>query len=462
MTHTTNDASPPYPALRNSLRGRLLTPGETGYDEARALWNGLIDKHPDVIVQCAGPADVMTTVEFARAHDRPLSVKGGGHMTTGHAVCDEGIMVDLSPMNGVRVNPTAKTVRAQGGATWDQVNHETLPFHLLPPGIPLDVGVGGFTLGGGMGVVARKHGLAVDSLREVDVVTASGELVTADPEQHPDLFWAVRGGGGNFGVVTSFQFDCFEEPPECLTGQLIYSLDDAAAVLRHVRETMGDLPDALFPVLSLISIPEMPGVPEALVGQPGLFVYVMCVGPPEEVAAPLDAFVAFGDPVLSVTDTVPYSRLYDPFKIPKGQRHHWESAYLDDLSDAFIDDFLEEAVPLPTPTTAVSIYGLGGAIRRVAPDATAYAHRAHPYLFHVTTHWTDPADDARCRTWTRRVHEAVRAHGPGGEYINNQTEHTPGQVRAAFGEHYDRLATIKATWDPENLFRENHNVEPAR
>ena len=403
--NNTPDATSTYRSLRTSLRGRLLTPGETGYDEARALWNGRVDKHPDAIVQCAGTADVMTAVDFARTHDRPLSVKAGGHMTTGHAVCDDGIVVDLSPMNGIRVDPTAQTVRAQGGATWDQVNRETLPFHLLPPGIPLDVGVGGFTLGGGMGVVGRKHGLAVDNLREVDLVTARGDLVTAGPERHPDLFWAVRGGGGNFGVVTSFLFDCVEEPPECLTGQCIYSLDDAAAALRHMREAMGDLPEALFPILSLVSIPEMPGIPEESVGQPGLFVYVMCVGEAEEGADALDAFLHFGSPLVHVTNTVPYASLFDPFKIPNGERHHWESAYLDDLSDEFIDVLLQDAVPLPTPTTAVNIYGLGGAISRVSPDATAYAHRAHPYLCHVSTHWTDPADDARCRTWTRGVHQ---------------------------------------------------------
>jgi len=372
-------------------------------------------------------------------------------MTTGHAVCDDGLVLDLSPMNSVEIQVDERIVRVAGGATWADVNAKALPNGLLPPGIPLDVGVGGFTLGGGLGVTSRVEGLAADNLLEVDVVTAEGDIVTASADENSDLFWALRGGGGGFGIVTSFTFRCREGSRESLIGQAMYPVDAAAGYLRYFREQLDQLPDALYPVVSFITIPDLPGLPDDLPGTPALSVYVMCVGEPAKVEAPLQDFMAFGDPLVALTDVVDYADLFAPFVIPKGERHHWESAYLDELSDELIETLIAEVLPLPTPGTAVNFYGLGGAIDQVAADDTAYAHRGSRFLFHITTHWKDAKDDDANVAWTRDLHAAVRAFGNGGEYLNNQTDTTPERVQAAFGKHHDRLSAIKQTWDPGNV-----------
>jgi FAD/FMN-containing dehydrogenase len=420
------------------------------------VWNGVIDRHPAAILQCVDPQDVVAGVKAARAHDLPLTVKSGGHMTTGHAVCDDGLVLDLSPMNRVEVRSDGRTVKVAGGATWADVNAQALPSGLLPPGIPLDVGVGGFTLGGGLGVTARVEGLAIDNLQAVDLVTADGRLITATEDEHSDLFWALRGGGGGFGIVTSFTFNCRRGGRALLVGQAMYPVDAAGAYLRYFREQMAQLPDALYPVVSFITIPDLPGLPENLPGTPALSVYVMGVGDPADVAATLQDFMAFGDPLLASTDVVDYADLFAPFVIPKGERHHWESVFLNKLSDELIDTLLAEVLPLPTPGTAVNFYGLGGAIDEVGADETAYAHRGSRLLFHITTHWTEASDDEANVAWTRDLHSIVRPFGNGGEYLNNQTDNTPERVRAAFGKHYDRLIRIKQTWDPEDVFRSPH------
>ncbi len=448
------------PTLRQKISGRILTAGEDDYDRARTVWNGTIDRHPAAIVRCQQTEDVRKAVKVAREHDLPLSVKCGGHMTTGHAICD-GLVLDLSLMNDVQIDENTRTARVQGGATWDQVDREALKFDLLPPGIPHPVGVGGFTLGGGMGVVGRKHGLAVDALREAEVVTANGHIVTASEEENSDLFWALRGGGGNFGIVTSFTFDLFDEPRACLTGNLLYSFDDAADVFEYFRSTVPETPDALYPIASIITVPEIPGIPEKHVGKPAVNFYVMSVGDPEKLREPMEEFCSFGEPFLRLIDAVDYTDLFVPFEVPKGERHHWASVYLNDLPDNLIDLLATKSTPLPTPTTGISVYACGGAMGRVSSDATAFAHREASYLAHITTQWSSPAEDDAHQEWTRRLHQKIAKFGTGGEYINNQTDDDAERVRAAFGDNYDRLSQVKATWDPDNFFRMNQNISPA-
>lgn len=443
-------------ALHTHTTGQLLTPGDPAYDDARTVWNGVIDRHPAAILQCIDAGDVVAGVNAARSHDVPLSVKSGGHMTTGHAVCDDGLMLDLSPLNAIRVDPDRRTIKLGGGTNWNDANAEALPHNLLPPGIPLNVGVGGFTLGGGLGVTARVEGLAIDNLLEIDVVTAEGTIVTASADEHRELFWALRGGGGGVGVVTSFTFQCRRGGRESLVGQAMYPVDAAGAYLRYFEEQMDRLPDVLYPVVSLITIPDLPGLPEDLPGTPALSVYVMCVGEPTDVEAPLQDFLEFGDPLLASTDVVDYADLFAPFVISKGERHHWKSVYLDELSDDLIESLIAEVLPLPTPGTAVNFYGLGGAIDAVGTDETAYAHRGSRFLFHITTHWTEALDDEANIAWTRDLHSIVRPFGNGGEYLNNQTDATPMRVQAAFGTHHDRLSDIKHTWDPGNVFASAH------
>lgn len=450
-----------FAELEDQLRGELRRPDDDGFEDARQLWNAATQADPAAIARCTGPTDVIKGVDFARTNEVELSIKAGGHMTTGDAVVEDGLVLDLSPMNGVRVNRCNGTVRVGGGALWADVNHEALSQGLIPPGIPETVGVGGFTVGGGMGVTGRAVGLAADNLREVDVVTADGELVTANQERHPDLFWAIRGGGGNVGVVTSFEFDCIEAPRECLVANLLYPIDDASEYLRYFRETAPETPETTFPIASLVTIPPLPDLPEDLHGELAVSSYVMGVGEQEDLSGPMESFADFGDPLVEAIYPADYTELYEPFSVPTGQRHHWESIYLDDISDGLIETLTEEALPKPTPETGISIYGLGGEINSVPTDATAYPHRDAQYLLHITTHWTDSEMDEECQMWTRELHDSLQEYGTGGEYVNNQTDSELERVRAAYAENYDRLAEIKKEWDPKNVFRSTQNVEPA-
>lgn len=380
-------------------------------------------------------------------------------MTTGHAVVDDGVVLDLSPMDGVDVDTDETTVRVGGGAIWEDVNEVALEHGLIPPGIPETVGVGGFTLGGGMGVTGRLTGLAVDNLREVEVVTASGEVVTASQSENADLFWALRGGGGNLGIVTEFEFDCVEASRECMVANVLYPIQDAAAYFEYFNEVAPDMHEAVFPTASLVTIPPIPDLPEELHGKLAVAGYAMGVVTDDAVETSLEEFADFGDPHVAMVYPADYTELYAPFHVPPGARHHWESFYLDELSDEFIQAMLDETLPMPTAETAVSIYGLGGALNEVAGDATAYPHRDAPFALHFVTHWTDEADDDTCIDWTRSCHAALRGFGTGGEYVNNQTDTERERVRAAYGDNYDRIAEVKADWDPDDRFTSTQHVE---
>jgi FAD/FMN-containing dehydrogenase len=448
-------------SLTNQVRGDVLHPGDDGFDEAGTLWNAAAETDPAAIVRCVGPSDVMQVVTFARETGTPMSIKAGGHMTTGHALVEDGLVLDLSPMNGIRVDLDTGAIRVEGGAIWEDVNHEALRHGLVPPGIPESVGVGGFTTGGGMGVVCREHGLAIDNLREVDVVTADGDLVVANEERNEDLFWAIRGGGGNFGVVTSFEFDCVEAPRECLVANLLYPIEDMEAYLRYFRETVPETPNSLWPIASLLTVPELPDLPEELHGDLAVNVYVMGIGDPDEVKGSMEEFADFGDPDVKAIYPADYTDLYEPFSVPVGHRHKWESIYLDTISDGLIETLRADAFPMPTPQSVVSIYALGGAINEVATDATAYPHRDALYAAHIQAHWTAPDEDATNQQWARELHGTTAEHGTGGEYVNNQTDTAAERVRAAYGANCERLVEIKNEWDPENLFSVNQNIDPS-
>ena len=461
LDDNTGEGDDEFDDLGDRFRGELLRPGSEGFEEAGSLWNAAVQTEPAAIAQCTGPADVAEAVTFARDAGVDLSVKAGGHMTTGDAIAADGLVLDLSPMNGVRADSRDGTVRVEGGAIWEAVNHEALAQGLVPPGIPESVGVGGFTVGGGMGVTSRLEGLACDNLREVDIVTADGELRTASEDENADLFWAIRGGGGNFGVITSFEFDCIEASRECVVANLLYPIDDAAEYLRYFREEAPSMPETTFPIYSLITVPGVPDLPESLHGELAVSAYVMGVGDQAELTDTMESFAAFGETHVEAIYPADYTELYAPFAVPTGQRHHWESVFLDVISDDLIDTLVEEALPMPTPQTGISIYTLGGELNRVPSDATAYPHRDAQYLLHITTHWTESEKDPDCQEWTRTLHATLREHGTGGEYVNNQTDDSEARVRAAYGENYDRLAAIKNKWDPENVFRSTQNVEPA-
>ncbi len=445
--------------LEHTFAERCLVPGDDAYDESISLWNSAAQRYPAVVVRCRNATDVVDALEVINAHDAPFSVKCGGHMTTGHAVVDDGVVLDLSPMDAVEVDTDEATVRVGGGAIWEDVNEVALEHGLIPPGIPETAGVGGFTLGGGMGVTGRLTGLAVDNLRTVEVVTASGEVVTASESENADLFWGLRGGGGNVGIVTAFEFDCVEAPRECLVANVLYPIDDAASYFAYFDEIAPTMHEATFPTASLITVPPIPDLPEDLHGELAVAGYAMGVVTDDAVETSLEEFADFGEPHVAMVYPADYTELYAPFHVPPGHRHHWESFYLHELGDDFIEAMLDETLPMPTPETAVSIYGLGGAINDVDSGATAYAHRDAPFALHLVTHWTDEADDDACIDWTRTSHAALRDFGTGGEYVNNQTDTDRERIRAAYGENYDRIAEVKAKWDPENRLTSTQHVE---
>lgn len=449
----------------SGVRGTVIRPGDAAYDEARAVWNGLIDKRPAFVVRCAGVADVIAAVTFAREHDLPLSVRGGGHNVAGSAVVDDGLVVDLSEMNGVRVDPDARTVRAEGGATWADVDRETQAFGLATPGgVISDTGIGGLTLGGGFGHLTRKYGLSSDNLVSVDVVTADGELLTASEDAHEDLFWAVRGGGGNFGVVTSFEYRLHEVGPEVMAVLVFHPGDRAAEGLRFYREFLRDAPDEVSALAFYAWIPEDEEFPAEAHGEPALVFLANYAGGVEAGEAALRPLRAFAEPIADFSGPMPYTELQSMLdaEYPDGRRYYWKSINLGSLDDEVIDRIVEWAEKCPSKLSTVDVWGLGGAVADADPDATAFPSREVPFLLNPEANWDDPAADDENIAWVREFVADMREFSPGGLYVNFPGFGEEGEdlVRAVYGDHYDRLVAVKNEYDPENLFRSNQNVKP--
>lgn len=446
------------------LHGNVLRPSDEGYEEARTVWNAMIDKEPAVIARCTGVADVIAAVDFARDLDLPLAVKGGGHNVAGAAVCDDGVVIDLSPMNAVRVDPETQTAHVQAGATMADLDHETQAFGLATTGgIVSTTGVAGLTLGGGFGRLDRKYGLTIDNLLSVDVVTAEGELVHASETENPDLFWGLRGGGGNFGVVSSFEFQLHEVGPDVLAGRLIYPIEAATDVLSFYREFMTDAPDDVQCYAAFVQVPPLPEFPEPLHGQTVLVLVPFYAGDIEEGIEILQPLREVGDPVADTVRPQPYTvfqRGSDEI-YQEGHRNYWKSHYLGGLSDEAIDTMVEYANPIPTPFTTVFLEWMGGAISRVDADATAFPHRDSTLSFTVAPKWTDPEQDDDLIEWAQEFHQSMAPYATDGVYANYLDRDEADRVRSAYGENYDRLVGVKNEWDPENLFRMNQNIEPS-
>jgi len=449
-------------SLHEATRGAVLHPGDDGYAEARTVWNAMIDKYPAAIVRARGAADVMAAVDFAREHDVRLAVKGGGHNFAGTAVCDDGLVVDCSLMDSVRVDPHDRTARVGPGATWGDFDHEAGAFGLATTGgLVSTTGVAGLTLGGGQGYLARKHGLTVDNLVGADVVTADGELVHASESAHPDLFWALRGGGGNFGVVTAFEFE-LHEVGRVLGGPVFYPYEDARGVLECYREFTGDAPDELACYAMFLRIPPEEPFPRERRGDPAIALVACYAGPIDEGETALEPLRAVGDPLLDGIRPLPYPELQRSFDdgSPEGYRWYSKSHYLDGLPDGAIDTILEFTDPYPGPLTQVAIEPMGGAIGRVDPAETAFRHREAEYSLGIWPAWDDPGRDDDMRAWAREFHEAMAPYATGGVYANYLDRDEDDRIRAAYGGNYERLVAVKNEWDPENLFRVNQNVEP--
>jgi FAD/FMN-containing dehydrogenase len=451
----------------SSLRGAALKAGDGEYDDARSVRNGLIDRHPALIARCAGVADVVACVNFAREHGLLLSVRGGGHNVAGSATNDGGLVIDLSAMRGVRVDPATRTVRVQGGATWGDVDWETQLFGLATPGgVVSTTGVGGLTLHGGFGWLRRKYGYSVDNLLSVDIVTADGQVCTASEHENPELLWAVRGAGSNFGVVTSFEFRLHPVGPPVTLAAPIYPLADAERVLLAWRGFMATAPEEVSSNALFWSIPAVEAFPTALHREPIVGVAAVHCGPPDEGERLLRPLRELATPLLDLSGTMPYAALqsaFDPF-FPKGWYYYWKSRYLDRLDKPTLATLIDYARDRPSPESLMALWHLGdGAASRVPAAATAFGRRDAPFLISFDTTWTDPADTERNIAWTRAAWETMGQQGPGGLYLNfaGFGEEKEALVRAGYGGNYDRLAALKAKYDPGNLFRMNQNIKPA-
>lgn len=447
------------------VRGGITQPGDPGYDAARAVYNAMIDRSPRLIVHCADAADVMAAVNFARDQDLPLAIRGGGHNGAGLGVVDDGLVIDLSRMNGVRVDPEVRQVRVEGGATWGDVDHATHAFGLATPsGIISTTGVGGLTLGGGLGYLTRKHGLAIDNLLEADVVLADGRLVTTNAEQHPDLFWAIRGGGGNFGVVTSFLFR-LHLIDTVYAGPMLWSIEQATEVLRWYRDFLPQTSDDLYGFFAFLTVPPGPPFPEHLHGQPMCGIVWCYTGPPEEAEATFAPIRAqFGPPALDWVGPLPQPALqgmFDPI-YPPGDQWYWKADFFRELPDEAIARHVEHGAQLPTWQSTMHLYPIDGAAGRVRKDATPWNYRDAKWAQVIVGVSPHAVDNARLITWARAYWDALHPYSAGGAYINMMMEEGADRVRAAYGDNYERLAHVKAAYDPENLFRINQNIRPAQ
>jgi len=454
--------------LAEALRGPVITPADPSYDEVRVIWNGSADKRPAIIARCVGAADVIDAVNFARENKLLVAVRGGGHNVAGNAVCDGGIVIDLSLMNGVRVDPTARRARAGGGAILGDVDRETQAFGLAAPlGVVSLTGIGGLTLCGGIGWLRRKHGMACDALVSVDVVTADGRFLTASETENSDLFWAVRGGGGNFGVVTSFEYALHPVGPMVTLCAPFYPLEYGADILRRWRDFMAEAPEDFSSNLLIWSIPAHPNFPTELHGTPVIITAGVHSGTLEEGERVIQPLRELGDPVLDLSGPAPYTSVqmaFDPLFV-KGERlNYWKSLYLDSLDDQAIDLIIARGNDRPSPWSLIAVWHLGGAMNRVDPGTTALGERRAPYLYSLDTSWTDPADNDRAIAWTRDAWAEMKPFSRGGAYLNfpGQGEEGEALLRASYGDsNYDRLVEIKTTYDPANFFRLNQNIVPA-
>jgi FAD/FMN-containing dehydrogenase len=449
--------------FREQIHGGLLQPEDDGYDEARTLWNAMIDKEPAFIVRCTGTADVITAVNFARDLDLRLSVHGGGHNVAGNAVCDGGLMIDLSPMDNVHVDPQAKVARVGGGATWADVDHETQAFGLATTGgIVSDTGVAGLTLGGGTGFLDRKHGLAHDNLRSMDIVTADGELVRASEDEHPELFWGMRGGGGNFGIATSFEFTLHELGPEVLNVRLLYPYEAAADALKFYGQFMKSAPPEVECYAAFVQGSPEYGLPEPLHGKTLFVLRGMYAGDISEGKKAFQPLRDFGDPIADMSQPIPYTEHQQQADdlYCEGHRNYWKSAYYTEMSEGFIETVVEQADPLPTPYTTVYTDWMQGAIAEADHDATAFPHRDKLFSFTVSPKWSNPERDRECVAWAKEFHEALEPYTADGVYVNYMDNDEGDRVKEAYGDRYERLVELKNEWDPENLFDVNQNIEP--
>lgn len=454
-----------FEAFTNQIRGKIITKQDEDYDEARSVWNGLIDKHPALIVRCINTGDVVDTVNFARGNNLLVAVRGGGHNVAGNAVCDNGLVIDLSEMKGIHVDPEARTANVQPGADWGDLDKETQLHGLVTPGGQVSItGVAGLTLGGGMGYLRRKWGLSCDNLISVEIVTAEGQIITASEDKNEDLFWAVRGGGGNFGVVTSFEFQLFPLGPEIYGTLTIYPFEDATSVLRKWRDFALNAPEEVTCDAYIWGMPPLPNVPAEMHWAPVVIIAGIYAGPVDKGEQLFQPVSEMGTPIEDLSGPRPYVEMQsdlDPL-FADGQLYYWKSLFADHLSNEVIDEVVAHADEKPSKQCLFALRILGGAMGRVPEEGTAYGNRDAMFNISIDNTWQDPAKTEDMIAWTREIWSNLRELTDGGIYVNfagfGEEEDTLNQ--AAYGRNYDRLQKVKAKYDPDNFFRVNQNIKP--
>jgi FAD/FMN-containing dehydrogenase len=452
-------------ALRSGMRGQVILPGDPAYDTARRVWNAMIDKRPSAIARCTGAADVMHAIRIAREEGLTVSVRGGGHNIAGNALCDGGLTIDLSDMRAVHIDPQARRAHVSPGATLADLDHEAQAFGLATPlGINSTTGVAGLTLGGGFGWLTRRFGLTIDNLVAADLVTADGRRLRAAEDEQQDLFWALRGGGGNFGVVTRFEFALHPVGPEVLCGLVVYPFDQAPQILATYGERITEMPDELSVWAVLRKAPPLPFLPPSVHGREVVIFAVIYSLESGNGMREIQAVREWGQPIGEQVGRAPYSvwqQAFDPL-LTAGARNYWKSHNFTGLSDGVIRTIVDFGGRLPSDQCEIFVGQLGGAASRIAPDATAYPHRDASLVMNVHARWDRASQDQDCIGWARAFFEAAKPYATGGVYSNFMTADEPERTSAAYGANYERLAAIKRRYDPDNFFRVNWNIRPAR
>ena len=440
-------------SLRAGMRGAVIDPSDPEYDTVRRVHNGAIDKRPTLIARCTGVADVMAALQFGIDHHLPIAVRGGGHNVAGNAVCDDGIVIDLSPMKGIRVDPVKQVAQAQAGLTWGEFDRETQVFGLATTGGAVSTtGIAGLTLGGGIGWLQRKFGLTCDNLLSADVVTADGRLLTASETNNKDLFWGLRGGGGNFGIVTSFEYQ-LHPVGQVIAGPVVHPFSATKEVFRFYREYARSAPDDLFVEFGLATLAD---------GQRAVMLFVVYAGPPEAAEDVLRPVHDFGSPLEDLIAPMSYCDVQQSYDadFPFGLLNYWKSSNINELSDEAIDTIVAFMEAAPSPRPMVIIDQFGGAVARVPNDATAFGHRDAAYDLIIAAVWDQPEEQETHIKWARRFWQAMQPYSTGDVYVNYLGEEGDERVHAAYGHHYPRLVELKRRYDPQNVFRNNQNIRP--
>lgn len=450
--------------LRESFQGDIVLPGDANYDEVRAIWNGMIDRRPAVIARCTSSDDVVQAVNFARENNLLTSVRGGGHNIAGSAVCDDGIMIDLSPMKQVEIDPAARRATVEPGCTLGDFDEAAQAHGLATPlGINSTTGVAGLTLGGGFGWLSRKHGMTIDNLLSAEVVTADGNTVRASESENEGLFWGLRGGGGNFGIVTRFEYQLHPVGPEVLSGLIVYPFDQAKSVLTQYARFTETMPDDLNVWMVTRKAPPLPFLPEEVHGKEVVVLALCYAGDPAEGERLIQPLREFGTPVGEHIGVQPYAawqQAFDPLLTP-GARNYWKSHNFSQIDDGLIDAVIEYAGELPSPHCEIFIGAIGGETGRVAPEAMAYSSRDANYVMNVHGRWDSADEDEDCISWAREFFDRSQPFASGGAYINFLTQDESERIASAYGPTYERLRELKTKYDPTNLFRTNQNIQPA-